>query len=252
MFLFELLNLAKGFKKYFDVAPAVTPDLQAQAYRIRHRVYCEELAYEPVRPDRCERDQYDDRADHILIRSLKADRFVACARVVRVNPADPSSQLPLERSCATAIDRTIVDPDRLNRARIGEISRLAIVPEFRRRRGERNAAVVVSEADFGSVDLPRFPYIQVALYYGTIALAKRLGVDTIFILTEPRLAGHFHKLGARPRPIGAPIEHRGQRIPSVMTVAETEQNLPRSVRPLYDLLCDAVWTGFDSRPKTLH
>lgn len=205
-----------------------------------------------MRPDHCERDDYDTRADHILIRSVKANRLVACARVVRVDPADPASQLPLERSCAAAIDRTIIDPGRLDRARIGEISRLAIVPEFRQRRGEKNTAVAVSEADFGSVDLPRFPYIQVAPYYGTIALAKRLGVETIFILTEPHLSGHFAKLGARPHPIGAPIEHRGQRIPSVMTVTETEKHLPRSVRPLYELLCNAIWSGFEARPKTLH
>lgn len=252
MFLFELLNLAHGFRKHFDVAPAVTPDLQRQAYEIRHRVYCEELGFEPVRPDRCERDAYDVRAEHVLVRSLKHDRFVACARVVRVDPADPASQLPLERSCSNSIDRSIIDPERLDRARIGEISRLAVVPEFRRRRGEQHTAVAVSEADFGSVDLPRFPYIQVALYYGTIALAKRLGIETIFILTEPRLSGHFAKLGARPRPIGAPIEHRGQRIPSVMTVRETEENLPRSIRPLYGLFCDAIWSGFERAPRTLH
>lgn len=252
MFLFEMLNLAKGFRKYFDVEPAVTPQLQTRAYEIRHRVYCEELAFEPVRPDRCERDQYDTRADHILIRSVKADRFVACARVVRVDPADPSSQLPMERSCAKAIDRTIIDPERLDRNRIGEVSRLAIVPEFRRRRGEQHTAVAVSESDFGSADLPRFPYIQVALYYGAIALAKRLGLDMVFILTEPRLAKHFNKIGFRVHPIGTPIEHRGQRIPSLVTVAETEENLPRSIRPLYQLLCDEIGSGFDGQSKTLH
>jgi N-acyl amino acid synthase of PEP-CTERM/exosortase system len=252
MFLFELLNLSHGFRKYFDVAPAVTPALQAEAYAIRHRVYCEELGYEPVRPDRRESDPYDSRADHVLVRSIQVNRFVACARVVRVDPADPESELPMERSCAAAIDRSIVDPKRVDRARIGEISRLAIVPEFRKRRGEKNTAIAVSEADFGSVDLPRFPYIQVALYYGSIALAKRLGIETIFTLTEPRLAAHFAKLGARPRPIGTAIEHRGQRVPSVLTVSETEANLPRSIRPLYDLLCDAIWTGFESRTRTVH
>jgi N-acyl amino acid synthase of PEP-CTERM/exosortase system len=205
-----------------------------------------------VRPDRCECDAFDVRAEHVLVRSLKHDRFVACARVVRVDPADPESRLPLEGSCATAIDRSIVDPERLDRTRIGEISRLAIIPEFRRRHGEQHTAVAISDADFGSVDLPRFPYIQVALYYGTIALAKRLGVETIFILTEPRLAGHFAKLGARPRPIGAPIEHRGQRVPSVMTVMETEKNLPRSIRPLYELICSAVWTGVEPGSATVH
>lgn len=252
MLLFDLLNLSRGFKRHFDVAPALTPALQGEAYTIRHRVYCEELGYEPVRPDRRECDEYDAHAYHVLVRSLKADRFIACARVVRVDPTDPSSHLPIERTCATAIDRTILDPGRLDRARIGEISRLAIVPEFRRRRGEQNAAIAVSEADFGSVNLPRFPYIQVALYYGAIALAKRLGVETIFVLTEPRLASHFSKLGARPRPIGAPIEHRGERIPSVMTVSETEAHLPRSVRPLYKLFCEAIGTGVDRAGAPLH
>lgn len=246
MFLFELLNLAHGFKRHFALAPAVTPALQNEAFSIRHRVYCEELAYEPPRHDRRERDPYDDRAEHVLVRSLEADRFVACARLVRVDPADPASHLPLEKTCAKAIDRSIVDPGRLDRARIGEISRLAIVPEFRKRRGEQNTAIAVQEADFGSVDLPRFPYIQVALYYGSIALAKRLGIETVFTLTEPRLAAHFAKLGARPRAIGAPVDHRGQRIPSMLSVAETEAGLPRSIRPLYELFCEAIWSAFDA------
>jgi N-acyl amino acid synthase of PEP-CTERM/exosortase system len=252
MFLFELLNLSHGFKKYFDVAPAVTPALESEAYAIRHRVYCEELAYEPVRPDHRESDQYDARAVHVLVRSLQVDRYVACARVVRVDPADPSSVLPLEKTCASAIDRNVLDPEHLDRGRIGEISRLAIVPEFRKRHGEKNTAIAVSDADFGSVDLPRFPYIQVALYYGSIALAKRLGLETIFILTEPRLAKHFAKLGAHPRPIGAPVEHRGQRVPAVMTVSETEAHLPRSIRPLYELLCEEIWTGYERQGRTLH
>ena len=39
--------------------------------------------------------------------------------------------------------------------------------------------------------------------------------------------------------------------PSVMTVAETEENLARSVRPLYELLCDEIGAGFEARPRTL-
>jgi len=49
MFLFELLNLSQGFKKYFDIAPAVADELQDEAYGVRHKVYCEELGFEPVR-----------------------------------------------------------------------------------------------------------------------------------------------------------------------------------------------------------
>jgi N-acyl amino acid synthase of PEP-CTERM/exosortase system len=252
MFPFELLNLSQGFKRYFDVAPAVSDDLQDQAYGIRHRVYCEELGFEPVREDRRERDPYDARAMHVLVRSTKVDRFVACARLVRVDPDDPSSLLPVERTCAHTIDRSIVDPAKLPRDSIAEISRLAIVPEFRRRNGEQHAAIAVSEADFGKVDLPRFPYIQVSLYLGAIALAKELGVETIFVLTEPRLASHLWKLGVRIRRIGGPVEHRGERVPSTMTVSSIEANLPRSVRPLWELIGEQIRAGFERRGATLH
>jgi N-acyl amino acid synthase of PEP-CTERM/exosortase system len=252
MFPFELLNLSQGFKRYFDVAPAVSDELQDQAYGIRHRVYCEELGFEPVREDHRERDPYDARATHVLVRSTKVDRFVACARLVRVDPDDPSSLLPVEKACAHTIDRSILDPAQLPRDRIAEISRLAIVPEFRRRNGERHAAIAVSEADFGKVDLPRFPYIQVSLYLGAIALAKHLGVETIFVLTEPRLAAHLWKLGVRIRRIGGPVEHRGERVPSTMTVSSIEASLPRSVRPLWDLICEQIGAGFGRRGATLH
>jgi N-acyl amino acid synthase of PEP-CTERM/exosortase system len=252
MFLFDLLNLAHGFKRYFDIAPAVTDALQDEAYAIRHRVYCEELGFEPVRADRRERDPYDARAVHVLVKSVKHDRFVACARLVRVDAADAESVLPLEKTCAQTIDRNIVDPTRLPRERIAEISRLAIVSEFRRRNGEKHTAIAVQETDFGTVDVPRFPYIQVGLYLGAIALAKRLGLDMLFVLTEPRLSSHFSKLGVRIRQIGAPVEHRGARIPSVMTVESIEANLPRAVRPLYDLISDAIWSGVERAGATVH
>ena len=45
MFPFDLLNLSQGFTRYFDIAPAVSDELQDQAYGIRHRVYCEELGF---------------------------------------------------------------------------------------------------------------------------------------------------------------------------------------------------------------
>lgn len=252
MFPFELLNLQQGFKRYFDVAPAVSDDLQDQAYGIRHRVYCEELGFEPVREDRRERDPYDARAMHVLVRSTKVDRFVACARLVRVDPDDPSSLLPVEKTCAHTIDRSILDPAKLPRDSIAEISRLAIVPEFRKRKGEQHTAIAVSEADFGKVDLPRFPYIQVSLYLGAIALAKQLGVETIFVLTEPRLASHLWRLGVRIRRIGGPVEHRGERVPSTMAVSSIDQNLPRSVRPLWQLICEQIRMGFERRGATLH
>ena len=48
MFLFELMNLAGGYRKYFEIVPALSDELRDEAYRIRHAVYCEELGWDPV------------------------------------------------------------------------------------------------------------------------------------------------------------------------------------------------------------
>lgn len=253
MFLFELLNLSQGFRKYFDITPAVADDLQNEAYGVRHKVYCEELGFEPVRDDRRERDEYDTRAVHVLIRSVRFDRYAGCARVVRVDPDDPLSRLPVERTCEHTIERGIVDPARLPRERIGEISRLAVTSEFRRRQGEQSTPMAISREDFGAAQMPRFPYLQVGLYLGAIALAKRLGIETLFVLTEPRLANHFARLGVKIRQIGGPVEHRGERVPSMMSITAIEANLPRPVRPLYEMISDAMRTGVDAqRPGLAH
>jgi len=247
MFLFELLNLPQGFKKYFDITPAVADDLQLEAYVVRHRVYCEELGFEPVRTDHVERDEYDDRAVHVLVKSVKYGRYAGCARVVRVDPGDPLSRLPVEKTCEHTIERGIVDPARLPRERIGEISRLAVTSEFRRRKGEESVPMAIQQADFGLAQMPRFPYLQVGLYLGAIALAKRLGLETLFVLTEPRLANHFARLGVKIRQIGGPVEHRGERVPSMMSVASIEANLPRPVRPLYELISEAIRRGVEAQ-----
>jgi N-acyl amino acid synthase of PEP-CTERM/exosortase system len=251
MFLFELLNLSQGFKKYFDIAPAVVEPFQGEAYGVRHKVYCEELGFEPVRPDGKERDEYDDRAVHVLVRSVKYDRYAGCARVVRVDPGDPLSRLPVEKTCEHTIERGIVDPARLPRERIGEISRLAVVSDFRRRKGENDTPMSITREDFGAAQMPRFPYLQVGLYLGAISLAKRLGIEQLFVLTEPRLANHFARLGVKIRQVGGPVEHRGERVPSLMTVSSVEANLPRPVRPLYEMISETIRTGVEAQNSGL-
>lgn len=243
MFLFELMNLGEGFKKYFEVVPANTDELRDHVFRIRHNVYCEELKFEPERPDRRETDAYDAHSLHCLIRHLRTGEFVGCTRLVLARPGDPMFPLPFERTCEATIDRKLMDPRSLPRHTIAEVSRLAVVGRFRRRKGEENTAAPVSDDSFGTKDQPRFPYIPVGLYLGTIEMAALHGIDTIFVLTEPRLANHFSKLGVKIRQIGGPVEHRGTRLPSVMSVSAILGGLNFVVRPLYKVIAAEVRTA---------
>jgi N-acyl amino acid synthase of PEP-CTERM/exosortase system len=240
MFFPDVFNLGKAYKQYFQLVPASSDALKDEVYRIRHQVYCEELAFEPIRPDRRECDEYDAHSLHLLIRSLKADRFIGCARIIRTRPDDPDYPLPFERTCAATLDRSIVDPARLPRETIAEISRLAVIAQFRRRRGDERRPVTLSETDFGTPSQPRFPYIPVGLYLGTIELARLNGIETLFVLTEPRLTNHFRKFGVNIETIGGAVEHRGQRIPSMMRTRSVLDNLWAIFRPLYRTIAEQV------------
>ena len=189
-------------KKDFEIVPAFSDALKDEVYRIRHQVYCEELAFEPRRSDGRERDEYDAHSLHLLIRSEQIGEFIGCTRLVRTRPKDPHYPLPFEKACAATLDRSIVDPARLPRDSIGEISRLAVLARFRKRQGEENHATGLIQ-NFGTLPHQRFPYILADLYLGTIELARLNGIDTLFVLTEERLARHLRMLGVKIQAIGA-------------------------------------------------
>jgi N-acyl amino acid synthase of PEP-CTERM/exosortase system len=243
MFLPEIFNLGKGFKQYFEIVPASSDALKDEVYRIRHQVYCEELAFEPQRPDRRERDEHDVHSLHLLIRSIQTSEYIGCTRIVRPRPEDPHYLLPFERTCAATLDRSIVDPAKLPRDTIAEISRLAVIARFRKRKSDSKRPLVISDEDFGTPKQPRFPYIPIGLYLATIELARLNGINTLFVLTEERLANHFRKLGVMVQTIGAPVEHRGQRVPSMMSTNGIINNLWAIFRPLYRAIADEVAQG---------
>lgn len=245
MSLLDRFSLGEGFRKYFQVEPAFSDELRNAVYGIRHEVYCEELGFEPVRPDRRETDDYDSHSLHCLLRSsTDSANLVGCNRLVLARPGDPDFPLPFEQTCRATLDRSIIDPARLPRHTIAEVSRLAVRAQYRRRKGETKTALALSDDDFGTKDQPRFPYIPIGLYLAVVALAKREGIETLFMLTEPRLADHFAKLGVRITQIGGPVEHRGVRVPSMMNVNDVIAGLRFFVKPIWRVVIAEIDAGY--------
>src|SRR4051794_37522131 len=106
MYLPEFLNLGAGFSKYFRAMPALSDDLRRAVFSIRHAVYCEELGYEPVRPDGLESDEHDARAVHCLLQSVRNAEFVGCVRLILADVDDRTRALPFELLCSATLDRT--------------------------------------------------------------------------------------------------------------------------------------------------
>nr|WP_164504253.1 PEP-CTERM/exosortase system-associated acyltransferase [Nitrosomonas sp. HPC101] len=243
----ENSHLGTSFRQYFKIVPALTEELKREAYRIRHSVYCEDLQFEFSRPDRFETDEHDAHSLHLLIRNVSNDTFIGCTRIIRPPLNNNDRRLPFEKTCAQTLDRSIIDPSRLPADKIGEVSRLAVIASFRRRKGEKNHPINISEEDFGTGLMTRFPYIPLGLYIGTVELARIHNIKVLFMLTEERLVSHFSRLGAQLEPIGAPVEHHGLRFPSMVEISSTISNMRPVFRPLYQTIAEDIQSWLEVR-----
>ena len=248
MFYPNLTELAtsQGYQRFFKVVPALNDALRAENYRIRHEVYCRELGFEPMREDGMETDAFDQQSVHCLVQSATTGAYVGCARLVLVDPERPLAPLPFEVSCKSTLDRSIVDPMHLDRPRIAEISRLAVIGSYRRRHGENSRPISISDADFGSEQQPRQPYLALAVYLAIIALASLYGVATLFVLTEPRLAAILSRGGFSLEQIGGAVEHRGTRLPLMMSVDRTSEEMRLPLRALFSVILEEVRAGVEA------
>ena len=138
---YENTSLDVSFNKYFQIVPALSNELRHEVYRIRHKVYCEDLQFEQTHPEGLEKDEYDRHSLHLLIRSIQTNEFIGCTRIIRTQPEDPDYPLPFEKTCQSVLNKSIVDPQKLPRSTIAEVSRLAVIASYRRRKNEQNRAI---------------------------------------------------------------------------------------------------------------
>ncbi|PHV12130.1 PEP-CTERM/exosortase system-associated acyltransferase [Chitinimonas sp. BJB300] len=244
-------NLGASFNSYFEIVPALDDTTRKEVFRVRHSVYCSDLHFEAERSDGEECDEHDAHSVLCLLRTRGSQpKPVGCCRMILTDPKHPAAELPFEHHCAAVLDRSLMDPASLDRHRIAEVSRLAVVSDFRRRKEEQDRPVSISDQDFDQVGgASRFPFIPVGLYLACVAISLRIGIDHLFVLTEPRLAKHFSKIGFDIRQIGGEIEHRGTRVPSHLSPILIQQNLKPMLRPLYEVVKVSVDRGFEAHAR---
>lgn len=210
-------DFVSGYSRYFKVVPASTPELVREAQRIRFQVYCEELGFEDRRrfPRGFEHDDSDRHARHCLLRHRPSGRFAGCVRLVMADPANPAAPFPFEQVAGTSLRREILDPGRMDRLAFGEISRLAVKREFRRRRGEGRSADGVSglpDPDRMPAEERRhLPHIAVELYLAAASIGLQEGCTSVFAMMEPRLARHMRFYGLEFEQVSDTVIHRGAR-----------------------------------------
>jgi len=232
------LSVTDHYSKYFYTQKAMTPALKAQAFYIRYCVYCEEL--KKLSPKSAtelqETDDWDSDSTHILLFHKTENKPIGNARVISIDQCS-EKKLPIELYYQSAFDFTNAEIKSLREGKMGEISRMALLSDFRRRQCDRDYSVDTVDKHVDPNNR-RFPvnYLPMCLAYASIALLIEQQLDYGVALMEPRLAKLLVRFGIKLKQIGQPIDHFGLRAPFLIFPEDTYQNLSSEYQCLFDTI----------------
>lgn len=216
-------GICLALERHFAVEIARCEQTRDEVHRLRYQVYCVEHPFEnpSEHPDGRERDVYDARSVHALVRHRASGE---CAAGVRLVLANPERGLPAVEHCASALSRQALERlAELPLAQVAEISRFAVSRSFRRRAGEQGVPSGLSDRALHGLDQRQaLPHIALALFAGIVRLSAELNVTHWVAVMEPALLRLLRRFGIELAVCGKPIEYHGTRLP---TLSRTEDIL---------------------------
>ncbi len=233
----EVETISEHFARFLESRIATTEEETKEVFQIRHSVYCEELKFESERPNKQESDEYDDYSIFGLIKHRPTDRFTGCVRIVA--PQREGELLPIEKYCSFAYKDSDIKPSDFKRSEISEISRLAVLSHFRRRKEDRHAGAatgVINQETYSTDELRCFPFISVGLYLTAASVAIENGSDHCFVMMEPRLARSMALIGIKFKQLGEPVEYHGLRAPYYINGKIFLENLSPGFKSLHSAI----------------
>jgi N-acyl amino acid synthase of PEP-CTERM/exosortase system len=243
-------NLAQHFCEYFTVQFANTSDLKMAVYKLRYDVYCTELQYETDCRVDCEKDIFDDYSSHVLITHKASGVYAGCVRLVAPPAKYPQAALPFELNCLSSLGKMKFLEDH-ERTCLGELSRLAVHRNFRRRLGEKMNPYGVNVSRSPTVvsddELRYFPYIAVALYMASASIAISLGIKYVVVMMEPRLAKHLSRFGICFTKLSELIDYHGERAIFYIDNLTLIENFKTELEEFYQLV-DSQLKGISTYP----
>lgn len=223
------IDLVTPYREYFELVVATTDDLRDRVFDLRYQVYCVELGWEDpaVFPNGREQDEFDPDSVHCLLIHRPSGLDAGTVRLVKTRPDGPEPGLPLIAHYDPALFDDRLTPLTRPKGSFGEISRLALREQFRRRPGERDTPEGQGTELFQWTqdDRRRFPHIALGLYLAAAAVGLSQGMQGVYAMMEPRLARHLHFGGIYFEQAGQAVEFRGQRAPFYISRAALFEHL---------------------------
>ena len=239
-------SLAHNFSRYFKVRLATDQQERHYTFAIRYQVYAEELGWEPLNDHRLEIDPCDEYAYHCLLEHASSGNIAGCVRLVIPTLSTVKAPLPCQTHqipIPSSHRKRLID-----KGRVGEISRLAVPANFRRRARETHQPFVLDERNSTTIytdeERRNFPNISIGLYLAAIAMVEICDLDRVLVVMEPRLRRHLGRYGLKFHQIGKPFELRGNRALFALPRRELTIHMNEGILELYRLIQQELWDGW--------
>ena len=207
-------------------------DVLEDTFRMRHEIYVREFGFEKAEdhPDGFETDEYENDSIHFACIN-ENDSVIGTIRLV----LDSDKGFPIEH----AVETTFIG-EKPDRSKIGEISRLTVSKDLRRRKedGMYGVESYLKKKEGGVLPddgtVPdemqgrKNPIIVLGLYQVMYHESRRLGISHWYMITEKKLFHALKKYGFLFHQIGEPVEYHGERIPYLGIIEEVEKDLFKS------------------------
>ena len=212
-----LLTSVDAARNDYLVEVADTPALLAEAFRLRHQVYCVERGFETSTTG-MESDGFDDNARHVLLRNRMTGQVLGTVRVVLPAPYGGIG-LPMQQVC----DHSLLREFPLHAA--GEISRFALSKE--RRAGMGEAGVLM----------------RLGLMQGIVQVSRDAGLTHWCAIMERSLLRLLQATAIHFQPVGPLVEFHGIRQPVQGCITTVLDRIRREANPVwsYITLDGALW-----------
>lgn len=197
------------FDNKYQAILADTEESRKIHYNLRYQVYCLEKGFESAGKfeDQLEKDEYDDKSVHFLIKEQKSGRWLGTARLVMAEP----DELPLREFTKIKDSNMRSDDDK-----VAEFSRLSILSNYRQT-GKSKFNVGRSEE----------PEILLGLIRAARAYClKEADIRNWHFLCRRSIKRILSRVGINMSVIGPPCQHRGTRFPFLMKLDSDYKEIP--------------------------
>lgn len=218
---------AVDFAPYFTsaVRTEVGDEYMLQnAFELRFQVYCVECGFLAADqyPKGIESDAYDDDSAHFFAHNLRKE----LVGYVRLVPGDQRGEFPWQLYCRDVFDGVELPPA----AEAGEISRLMVRHDYRRRRGDILSGVTARSDDEPENGERRgeSPQILLRLYREMYQHSLKSGIRYWYAAMERPLARALQRMNFAFRQVGPETDYFGPVAPYLADLRELEANVEAS------------------------